>query len=111
VLLLDVSEEGWVGEVPLAAGTAELPLRLLLCFDSFDLVGHTFLLAHQYKIINSKPKHSNLPFISIHFEPKKPFPSSLPQFLLLPSSNTNSHLYVENNTAGFYYPQIIIRLS
>ena len=46
MFLLDVGEEGRVGEVPLAARTPEFPLNLLLGLDSLHLVRHTFLLAH-----------------------------------------------------------------
>lgn len=46
VLLLDVSEEGGIGEVPLAAGTAEFALGLLL--DLHEVVATALLLAHKF---------------------------------------------------------------
>lgn len=46
VFLLDVSEEGGVGEVPLATRAAELAFSLILGFDCMLVVGWAFLLTH-----------------------------------------------------------------
>ena len=46
MLLFDVGEEGWVGEVPLSAGTAELAFCFFFGLDGWFEVGLTFLLTH-----------------------------------------------------------------
>ena len=46
MLLLDVSEESRIGEVPFAARAAEFAFCLFFAFDVFDLVGWAFLLTH-----------------------------------------------------------------
>lgn len=46
VFLLDVGEEGGVGEVPLTARAAELAFSLILGFDGMLMVGLAFLLTH-----------------------------------------------------------------
>lgn len=72
MFLLDVGEEGRVGKVPLAAGTAELAFCFFLGFDRLDWIGSTVLLTHHNISINSNQppltpqrpisnkKHSNL---------------------------------------------------
>ena len=46
VFLFDVGEEGGVGEVPLAAGTAEFAFGLLFRFDGIDRIGRAFSFTH-----------------------------------------------------------------
>jgi hypothetical protein len=61
VLLFDVGEEGGVGEVPLAAGTAEFAFCFFLGLNILDGVGGAFFLAHKYKLsiqtVSSAIKH------------------------------------------------------
>jgi hypothetical protein len=47
VLLLDVREEGGIGEVPFAARTSKLPLRLLLILGRNLMILTTLFLTHQ----------------------------------------------------------------